>query len=99
VVLEPRARPAAVRNATGDSAKRRHTLASRLAFLTICVMIVVTTLAFGTVHDWALATFAVTAAGLVCLWCIDGLVLGSVQLNRNALQAPLLGLILLGLFQ
>jgi len=62
-------------------------------------MIVVTTLAFGTVHDWALATFAVTAAGLVCLWCIDGLVLGSVQLNRNALQAPLLGLILLGLFQ
>ena len=98
MVLEPRARPAAVRSAT-DSAKRRHTLASRLAFLTICVMIVVTTLAFGTVHDWALATFAVTAAGLVCLWCIDGLVLGSIQLNRNALQAPLLGLILLGLFQ
>jgi O-antigen ligase len=97
-MLEPRARSATV-NRTAESAKRRHTLASRLAFLTICVMIVLTTLAFGTVHDWALATFAVTAAGLVCLWCLDGLVLGSVQLNRNALQAPLLGLILLGLFQ
>lgn len=79
--------------------KRRHTLASRLAFLTICVMIVFTTLAFGTVHDWALAIFAVTAAGLVCFWCLDGWVLRSVQLNRNALQWPLLGLILLGLFQ
>jgi O-antigen ligase len=79
--------------------KRRHTLASRLAFLTVCVMIVLTTLAFGTVHDWALATFACTAAGLICLWCLDGLTLRSVLLNRNALQWPLLGLILLGLFQ
>src|SRR6185369_14598980 len=81
------------------NAKRRHTLASRLAFLTICVMIILTTLAFGTVHDWALATFAITAAGLVCLWCLDGLTLRSVQLNRNAVQWPLLGLIILGLIQ
>src|ERR1041385_5644184 len=98
IMLEPPHRPTA-NSPSQDGGKRRHTLASRLAFLTICVMIVLTTLAFGTVHDWALATFAVTAAGLVCLWCLDGLVLGSVQLNRNALQAPLLGLILLGLFQ
>ena len=62
-------------------------------------MIILTTLAFGTVHDWALATFAATAAGLVCLWCLDGLTLRSVQLNRNALQWPLLGLIGLGLIQ
>jgi len=65
----------------------------------ISVMIILTTLAFGTVHDWALATFAASAAGLVCLWCIDGLILRSVQINRNALQLPLLGLIGLGLFQ
>jgi hypothetical protein len=97
-VLQPRARPATV-NSTAAHAKRRHSLASRLAFLTICVMIILTTLAFGTVHDWALATFAATAAGLVCLWCLDGLTLRSVQLNRNALQWPLLGLIVLGLIQ
>lgn len=65
----------------------------------VCVMIVVTTLAFGTVHYWALAVFAATAAGLVCLWCLDGLTLRSVQLSRNALQWPLLGLIILGLVQ
>lgn len=62
-------------------------------------MIVITTLAFGTVHYWALAFFAATAAGLVCLWCLDGLTLRSVQLSRNALQLPLLGLIILGLIQ
>jgi len=70
-----------------------------LAFLTVCVMIVITTLAFGTVHYWALAVFAATAAGLVCLWCLDGLTLRSVQLSRNALQWPLLGMIILGLVQ
>lgn len=62
-------------------------------------MIVITTLAFGTVHYWALAVFTATAAGLVCLWCLDGLTLRSVQLSRNALQLPLLGLIILGLIQ
>jgi len=62
-------------------------------------MIVWTTLAFGTVHDWALAVFAAVAAGLVCLWCLDGWILRSIQLNRNALQWPLLGLIGLGLVQ
>src|SRR5689334_17776049 len=81
-VLQPRAR---VTVKSADTAKRRHTLASRLAFLTICVAIVMTTLAFGTVHDWALGAFAASAAGLVCLWCVDGFVLQSIQLNRNAL--------------
>jgi O-antigen ligase len=97
--LQPRGRSATAARAKADSAKRRHTLASRLAFLTISVMIILTTLFFGTVHDWALATFAASAAGLVCLWCLDGLTLRSVQINRNALQLPLLGLIGLGLFQ
>lgn len=58
-----------------------------------------TTLAYGTVHYWAMAAFALSAAGIVCLWCVDGLVLGSVQLSRNALQWSLLGLIALGLVQ
>jgi O-antigen ligase len=85
--------------ATVEGSKRRHTLASRLAFLTICVAVVLTTLAYGTVHYWALAAFALSAAAIVCFWCVDGLVLRSVQLSRNALQWPLLGLIGLGLIQ
>ena len=78
---------------------RRHTIAGRLVFLTICVAVVTTTLAFGSTHDWALAAFALSAAGIVCLWCFDGLELRSVQVSINPLQWPLLGLILLGLIQ
>src|SRR6266481_9102102 len=88
-----------VKLGTPERTKRRHTLASRLAFLTICVAVVLTALAYGTVHYWALAAFALSAAGLICLWCVDGLVLRSVQLSRNALQWPLVGLVVLGLIQ
>lgn len=58
-----------------------------------------TTLAYGTVHYWALAVLAMSAAGIICCWSVDGLVLGSVRLSRNALQWPLLGMIGLGLIQ
>jgi O-antigen ligase len=68
-------------------------------FLTICVAIALTTLAYGTVHNWALAIFALSAVLLVCLWAVDGLVLGSVLLPTNPLQWPVLGMIVLGLFQ
>lgn len=87
------------RPVTHESTKRRHSFASRLSFLAICTAIVLTTLAYGTVHYWALAGFALSAAGLVCFWCIDGLTLRSIQLSRNALQLPLLGMIGLGIIQ
>jgi O-antigen ligase len=80
-------------------AKRRHTIASRLIFLMICVGMVLTTLLYGTVHYWALAAFSVSAAGIVCLWTLDGLVLRSTILSFNRLQWPILGMILLGLIQ
>ncbi len=70
-----------------------------MAFLVVCAAIALTTLAYGTVHSWALGVFAVSATALVCLWAIDGFVLGSVLLPRNPLQWPVLGMILLGLVQ
>src|SRR5947209_5691790 len=82
-----------------EPSKRRHTVASHLVFLTICVAVVTTTLAFGSTHDWALAAFALSATGIVCLWCLDGLMLRSAQISINPLQWPLLGMILLGLIQ
>jgi O-antigen ligase len=51
------------------------------------------------VHSWALGIFGVSAAALVCLWVIDGFVLGSVILPANPLQWPLIGMILIGLVQ
>src|SRR5258706_345385 len=88
-----------VKPGTPERTKRRHTVASRLAFRAICVAVVLTALAYGTVHYWALAIFALSAAGLISLWCVDGLVLRSVQLSRNALQWPLVGMVALGLIQ
>ena len=80
-------------------AKRRHTIASRLIFLTLCVGMVLTTLAYGTVHYWALAAISLSAAGIVCLWSVDGLVIRSTRVSRNRLQFPILGMIALGLIQ
>jgi O-antigen ligase len=77
----------------------RHTLASRFAFLTICVAIVMSALAYGTVHYWALALFFVGGVSIIALWVVDSWNLGSLRISRNALQLPLLGAIVLGLIQ
>lgn len=97
--LEATAQPAAAENTGVQVERRRHTLASRMAFLVACVAIALTTLAYGTVHDWALGIFVVSAALLMCLWTLDAFVLRSAVLPRNPLQWPLLGLIVLGAIQ
>jgi O-antigen ligase len=95
--VEPAAEPLA--SIPREAVERRHSFASRLAFLSICVAISLTTLAYGTVHYWALAAFALSAAALICLWSIDGFMLRSAQISLNPLQLPVLGMIALGLFQ
>jgi O-antigen ligase len=77
----------------------RHTLASRFVFLIICVAIVLSALAYGTVHYWALAIFNVGALTILILWVVDGWVLGTLRISRNVLQLPLLGTLVLGLIQ
>ena len=84
-----------------EPAARRvpHTLASRFAFLNICVAIVLTALAFGTVHSWSMALFTLGALVTVVLWLLDGLRLGVLRISTNVLQLPMLGLLVLGLIQ
>jgi len=77
----------------------KHTLASRFAFLVICVAIVMSALAYGTVHYWALGLFNLGALTILVLWVGDGLRLGHVRVSRNLLQLPLFGAVLLGLVQ
>ena len=76
-----------------------HTLASRFIFLGLCVAIVLTALAFGTNHNWALAIFNLGALAIVFLWIVDGWKLDVLRISRNPLQLPLLGMLLLGLVQ
>jgi O-antigen ligase len=77
----------------------RHTMASRFAFLIVCIAIVLSALVYGTVHYWALAVFFLGAVSILVLWLIDGWNLGSFRVSRNVLQLPLIGMFLLGLFQ
>jgi O-antigen ligase len=77
----------------------RHTLASRFAFLIVCLAIILSALAYGTVHYWALALFFLGGVTLLVLWLIDSWGLGSFRISRNVLQLPVLGMFLLGLFQ
>jgi O-antigen ligase len=76
-----------------------HTIASRFLFLTLCTAIVVSALAYGTVHYWALALFALGGVGVVFFWAVDGLRLSSLRVSKNVLQLPLLGLVIVGLVQ
>jgi O-antigen ligase len=77
----------------------RHTLASRYLILIVCIAIVMSTLAFGTVHYWAMALFNLGALTVLTLWVIDGWTLGQLRISRNPLQLPLCGALLLGLIQ
>ena len=77
----------------------RHTLASRFAFLIVCLAIILSALVYGTVHYWALALFFLGGTTIVILWLIDGWMLGSFRISRNVLQLSVVGMLLLGAFQ
>jgi O-antigen ligase len=76
-----------------------HTMASRFLFLTLCVTVVLSTLAYGTVHYWALAVFVLGAALVALLWIADAWRLRALRISRNSLQWPLLGMVILGFVQ
>ncbi len=80
-------------------AEATHTFASRFVFLILCAAIVLTTLAFGTVHSWSLAVFTLGAGVIVALWIADGWRLRSLRISRNLLQIPLIGAFVLGMVQ
>src|SRR6266852_412495 len=77
----------------------RHTLASRFSFLIICLAIILSAIAYGTVHAWSHARFFIGSVVLLVLWVIDSWNLGTLRVSRNILQLPLLGLLALGLIQ
>lgn len=76
-----------------------HTIASRFLFLIICVSIVLSALAYGTVHYWAMALFALGGVSIIFFWLADAWRLGALRISKNLLQIPLLGIVFLGLFQ
>ncbi len=99
-VLVPReAELRSIQPAEYKTVRIRHTLASRFAFLLICLAIILSALAYGTVHYWALALFFLGAMTMLTLWVIDSWSLRSLRVSRNVLQLPLVGMLILGLVQ
>jgi len=93
----PPAPPPAPPSAARPAAPR--TVWSSLVILLLCLAVVTTTLAFGTVHSWALGLFQLGAALVVVFWALDAWRTGTLRLSRNPLQLPLLGLFAVGLVQ
>jgi O-antigen ligase len=89
---------AGVRGRAADAAPP-HTLWSRFIILLLCLALVLSTLAFGTVHPWSLAIFQAGAGLVVALWMVDAWRSRSLRLSRNFLQWPLAGLFVVGLVQ
>ncbi|HEY8185414.1 MAG TPA: O-antigen ligase family protein [Pyrinomonadaceae bacterium] len=98
-LVSQEAKPPVIQPSGYTTYRIRHTLASRFAFLIVCLAIILSALAYGMVHYWALALFFVGGTSILVLWLIDGWNLGSFRISRNVLQLPLLGMLLLGAFQ
>ncbi|MGB8509008.1 MAG: O-antigen ligase family protein, partial [Pyrinomonadaceae bacterium] len=64
-----------------------------------CLAVVLSALAFGTVHAWSLAIFQAGAGLVVLLWMMDAWRSRTLRFSHNFLQLPLIGLIALGLIQ
>jgi len=88
-----------VKNAGYTSYRIKHTLPSRFAFLILCSAIILSALAFGTVHYWAQAIFFLGAVAVLTLWLADSWILGSFRISKNVLQLALLGMLVVGLVQ
>src|SRR5437899_12810986 len=63
---------------------------NKLIFFLICAVIIVSALAYGTVHQPTIALFYITVVAMILLWVADCWVNGVVRFSRNALQIKLL---------
>jgi O-antigen ligase len=97
----PAAPPAAPPGSGAATSARElpHTIWSRFIILLLCLAVVTTTLAFGTVHAWSLSAFQLSAALVFALWMCDAWRTGVLRVSLNPLQLPLLGLFAVGAVQ
>lgn len=93
---EAEAKPVAESSGTIEPVR---TLASRFIIVMLCIAIILSALAYGTVHYWSLALFELGACVVVILWVVDAWRSRTFRISRSRLQVPLVGLLLLGAVQ
>lgn len=75
------------------------TWANKLSFFILCALIVLTTVAYGTVHQPTIAIFYIFIASALVLWAVDTFISGEMKFSRSLLQIPLLALFIYGIIQ
>jgi O-antigen ligase len=75
------------------------TWANKLAFFLIAVIIVFTTMAYGTVHQPVLAAFYLLVALTTVMWAADGWITGAVRFSPEPVQLTLLAAGIYGFLQ
>lgn len=75
------------------------TWAGKTLFFLLCATLVLTTLAYGTVHQPTIAGFYLIAVLVVILWAIDAISSGTLRFSKSLLQIPLLLAFLYGIVQ
>lgn len=70
-----------------------------VVFAILCGVLFFTTLAFGAVDTWALGVLSLVSALIIFLWFIDAWQRKGFIFSSNAIQLPIIGLILIGLIQ
>ncbi len=75
------------------------TWASKTVFFLLCTTIILTTLAYGTVHQPVIAVFYIAAVVIALLWAIDAFSSGVLRFNKSLIQIPLFTAVLYALFQ
>ena len=79
--------------------KLETTRASKIIFFLLCVTIIASTLAYGTVHQPVIAVFYIAAVVVVLLWAFDAFSSGVLRFNKSLVQIPLLAAFLYSIFQ
>ena len=75
------------------------TRASKIIFFLLCATIILTALAYGTVHQPTIAVFYVVAVIIIFLWVTDAFFNGVLRFNKSLLQIPIIATILYGIIQ
>ena len=75
------------------------TRTSKIIFFLLCATIILTTLAYGTVHQPTISLFYLTGVVVVVLWAVDCFKSGVLRFNKSLVQIPLLAIVLYGIIQ
>ncbi|CAN5365751.1 hypothetical protein BH10ACI1_BH10ACI1_13260 [soil metagenome] len=82
-----------------ESVKEKPSRLSGAVFILLCLVPVVSTIAYGAVDNWALGFLAIFAGVTAIVWFADAFFKKEFCFSTNLLQIPLFALILIGVIQ